>query len=341
MNWSTPHCVLIGERPKVADRRAEMVVRLADTLGVEPDRVAVSGDNDGPPRLHRPRRRPCRSGCRATAAARLTRRPRRRARRGSATRRPRDPGRASDRLPRGAGSRRGAGGTSPRTETACEAARSSGRARDNGGERTHPATRHPGKAHLAAEIHQRLRRSRPERAAAALDHAHDVGVHRQHRLAPREPAHRGRRVGADAGQPVKSAGQPSSATIRAARCSETARRLYPRPCHARMTSSQPGAGERFDRRPPLHPRLETWHHAADLRLLEHHLRDEHRVRVPSSSPGEISPVSARPSQEQLFHSRKRRRASGAHVISGVYRIAGDRFTRMKGRRAPRQSSRPR
>jgi 2-C-methyl-D-erythritol 2,4-cyclodiphosphate synthase len=37
------HCVLIGERPKVAERRAELVVRLAETLGVEPDRVAVSG----------------------------------------------------------------------------------------------------------------------------------------------------------------------------------------------------------------------------------------------------------------------------------------------------------
>ena len=37
------HCVLIGERPKVAERRAELVVRLAETLGVEPDRIAVSG----------------------------------------------------------------------------------------------------------------------------------------------------------------------------------------------------------------------------------------------------------------------------------------------------------
>jgi 2-C-methyl-D-erythritol 2,4-cyclodiphosphate synthase len=36
-------CVLIGERPKVADRRAEIVVSLAETLGVEPDRIAVSG----------------------------------------------------------------------------------------------------------------------------------------------------------------------------------------------------------------------------------------------------------------------------------------------------------
>jgi 2-C-methyl-D-erythritol 2,4-cyclodiphosphate synthase len=36
------HCVLIGERPRIADRRAEIVVRLAETLGVEPDRIAVS-----------------------------------------------------------------------------------------------------------------------------------------------------------------------------------------------------------------------------------------------------------------------------------------------------------
>lgn len=37
------HCVLIGERPRIADRRAEIVVRLADTLGVDPGRIAVSG----------------------------------------------------------------------------------------------------------------------------------------------------------------------------------------------------------------------------------------------------------------------------------------------------------
>jgi 2-C-methyl-D-erythritol 2,4-cyclodiphosphate synthase len=37
------HCVLIGERPNIAERRAELVVRLTETLGVEPDRIAVSG----------------------------------------------------------------------------------------------------------------------------------------------------------------------------------------------------------------------------------------------------------------------------------------------------------
>jgi 2-C-methyl-D-erythritol 2,4-cyclodiphosphate synthase len=34
-------CVLIGERPRIADYRAEMGRRLADALDVEPDRVAV------------------------------------------------------------------------------------------------------------------------------------------------------------------------------------------------------------------------------------------------------------------------------------------------------------
>jgi 2-C-methyl-D-erythritol 2,4-cyclodiphosphate synthase len=34
-------CILIGERPRIADRRDDMRARLADTLGVERDRIAV------------------------------------------------------------------------------------------------------------------------------------------------------------------------------------------------------------------------------------------------------------------------------------------------------------
>jgi 2-C-methyl-D-erythritol 2,4-cyclodiphosphate synthase len=34
-------CVLIGEQPRIADRREEMRARLADTLGVTADRIAV------------------------------------------------------------------------------------------------------------------------------------------------------------------------------------------------------------------------------------------------------------------------------------------------------------
>jgi 2-C-methyl-D-erythritol 2,4-cyclodiphosphate synthase len=34
-------CILIGEQPRIADRRDEMRGRLADTMGVEADRIAV------------------------------------------------------------------------------------------------------------------------------------------------------------------------------------------------------------------------------------------------------------------------------------------------------------
>jgi 2-C-methyl-D-erythritol 2,4-cyclodiphosphate synthase len=34
-------CVLIGEKPRIADRRDDMRARLGDTLGVAPDRIAV------------------------------------------------------------------------------------------------------------------------------------------------------------------------------------------------------------------------------------------------------------------------------------------------------------
>jgi 2-C-methyl-D-erythritol 2,4-cyclodiphosphate synthase len=34
-------CILIGERPRIADRRDQMRTRLAETMGVEVDRIAV------------------------------------------------------------------------------------------------------------------------------------------------------------------------------------------------------------------------------------------------------------------------------------------------------------
>jgi 2-C-methyl-D-erythritol 2,4-cyclodiphosphate synthase len=34
-------CVLIGEQPRIAERRDQMRSRLAETMGVEPDRIAV------------------------------------------------------------------------------------------------------------------------------------------------------------------------------------------------------------------------------------------------------------------------------------------------------------
>jgi 2-C-methyl-D-erythritol 2,4-cyclodiphosphate synthase len=35
------NCVLIGEQPRIADRRDDMRARLAETMGVEPGRIAI------------------------------------------------------------------------------------------------------------------------------------------------------------------------------------------------------------------------------------------------------------------------------------------------------------
>jgi 2-C-methyl-D-erythritol 2,4-cyclodiphosphate synthase len=34
-------CILIGEQPRIVDRRGEMCARIADTMGVEVDRIAI------------------------------------------------------------------------------------------------------------------------------------------------------------------------------------------------------------------------------------------------------------------------------------------------------------
>ena len=64
---------------------------------------------------------------------------------------------------RGAASARAAGGTSPRSESACAAARSGGRVRGTSRERADAAARDAREAHRCAEIHQRLAGRRRER----------------------------------------------------------------------------------------------------------------------------------------------------------------------------------
>src|SRR5207244_11236412 len=59
--------------------------------------------------------------------------------------------------------------------------------------------------------------------------------------------------------------------------------------------------ERRRRRPPLEPRVPARNHALDLRLLQHHLADEDRVRIGGPTPREIPPVLAEPGQQQLAH----------------------------------------
>ena len=85
------------------------------------------------------------------------------------------------------------------------------------------------------------------------------------------------------GSSVRSSGQPRSATsarraVQMTRAPVVAESL-PRDDHVRGRSG----GERLDGGPALEPATPARDHAVDLRLLQHHLRDEDRVRVALSS----------------------------------------------------------
>ena len=61
--------------------------------------------------------------------------------------------------------------------------------------------------------------------------------------------------------------------------------------------------ERLDGRPSLEPALVAWDDAIDLRLLEHHLRDEDRVRVARSAPRQVAAGRARTTPGGGVHGR--------------------------------------
>ena len=62
--------------------------------------------------------------------------------------------------------------------------------------------------------------------------------------------------------------------------------------------------ERSRRRPPLEPGEVARHDALDLRLLEHHLGDEDRVRIARPPPRQVATGSAEPRQQQLVHGHR-------------------------------------
>jgi hypothetical protein len=62
-----------------------------------------------------------------------------------------------------------------------------------------------------------------------------------------------------------------------------------------------GRRERFDARPALEPCEVAGHDALDLRLLQHHLRDEDRVRVARPPPGQVAGFPVEPGQQRGVH----------------------------------------
>ena len=108
--------------------------------------------------------------------------------------------------------------------------------------------------------------------------------------------------GPDAGQLGQVVGPAVVARRPARRGGGSApRRLYPSPCHSRITSAGEAAASASTRRPALEPGEVARDDALDLRLLQHHLADEDRVRVARAPPREVAPVRREPLEQQLLH----------------------------------------
>src|SRR5262249_54006120 len=84
-------------------------------------------------------------------------------------------------------------------------------------------------------------------------------------------------------------------------------------------------GERMEGRIADEPFFVLWQHAIDLRLLEHHLRDEDAIRVAGFAPGQVASVLAVPTEEAAAKplAKRRRRQRQALLASRHGAIIGD------------------
>ena len=103
------------------------------------------------------------------------------------------------------------------------------------------------------------------------------------------------------GSSVRSSGQPRAGD-RTRRAVEVERApVVPEPL---PLADHVGGGrrrERLDRGPALEPGAIARNDALDLRLLEHHLADEDRVRVARPPPRQVAAVLREPGEELLLH----------------------------------------
>ena len=166
----------------------------------------------------------------------------------------------------------------------------------------------PGQADRGAQIHERRRRVRRERRAGAVEEAADVRVDGENRSPERESRHRVSRVAAHARQ-LGEILRPAARRDAAGRAMEIERApVVAESLPLRDDVGRGRRGERLDGRPALEPGEVARDHARDLRLLQHHLADEDRVRIPRVAPGEIASVAVKPSQKQRLHDLHANRA---------------------------------
>ena len=173
--------------------------------------------------------------------------------------------------------------------------------RAHGRQRTDAAAWYSGQADGGAEIHQRLGTLGAELEACPLPDAAHVRIDRQHRLAEGETAQGGSRVAADArqlgeiGGPTRVRDAPSSAVE--VQGAPVVAEALPGADHLRRGRR----GKRLHGRPALEPREIARRDALDLGLLEHHLRNEDRVRIPRPAPRQVAAVVREPCEQGSLH----------------------------------------
>jgi hypothetical protein len=166
---------------------------------------------------------------------------------------------------------------------------------------TSAATWDASEADGGAEIHQRVCSRRAERPASSLEYPADVRIDRQHRAGVREPGNGIGGVAADSGQLRQILGPAAVGDL--ASCPM---KIQGPPV---VSESLPGANhvggrsgrERLHRRPALEPRKVTGNDPRDLRLLEHDLGDQDRVRIAGPPPRKIAPVLGEPGEQSGLH----------------------------------------
>ena len=150
-------------------------------------------------------------------------------------------------------------------------------------------------------------------SAAELEPGHhlaDVRVDRGDGRAERDRRHRGRRVRTDAGEREQrgEVGRHGAVVI----ANDATSGLVQRRGAPRVPQSAPRTqdvsprrlGERAHVGEPVHEHRERLDHARRLRLLEHHLGDEHRVRIPLAlTPRIDGAVRPEPREQQTLRRR--------------------------------------
>ena len=159
----------------------------------------------------------------------------------------------------------------------------------------------PREADRGAEVHERMRRARPERAFGSVENTAHVHIDRKHWAVEGKPGHGVGRVATYSGKLGQVVGpavrrDSASGAVQVERAAVVAE---PLPLADRVCGRR--GGERLDRRPPLEPPEIPGNDARDLRLLEHDLRDEDRVRVAGLPPRQVSSKFVEPSEERLLH----------------------------------------